>query len=121
MPVFVFPGLSINKIFDNGLKTPLRSPKVTAWCAVSRFGVIGPVLFSRKITGPSLSLSLVMLETYLRHKLEETGDEHDLVRFQQDGTTAQHFARISLVVLRRMFPGKLVSLRGKHRLVSALP
>ena len=40
-------------------------------------------------------------------------EEHDLgdVWFQQDGATA-HTARISLAVLRQMFPGRLVSLRG---------
>jgi hypothetical protein len=54
-----------------------------------------------------------MLETYLRHRLEEMVDEHDLrdVWFQQDGTTA-HTTRISLAVLRQMFPGRLVSLRS---------
>ena len=56
---------------------------------------------------------VVMLETYLHHRLEEIAEEHDLgdVWFQQDGATA-HTARISLAVLRQMFPGRLVSLRG---------
>lgn len=54
-----------------------------------------------------------MLETYLQHMLEEMAEEHDLgdVWFQQDGATA-HTARISLAVMRQMFPGRLVSLRG---------
>lgn len=40
-------------------------------------------------------------------------EEYDLedIWFQQDGATA-HTAQISLTVLRQMFPGWLVSLRG---------
>jgi len=54
-----------------------------------------------------------MLETYLRQRLEEMAEEHDLrdVWFQQDGAT-EHTTRISLAVLQQMFPGRLVSLRG---------
>ena len=51
---------------------------------------------------------VVMLETYLQHRLGKMAEEHDLgdVRFQQDT------ARISLAVLRQMVPGRLVSLTG---------
>jgi hypothetical protein len=50
-----------------------------------------------------------MLETFLRPRLDNVDTEH--VCFQQDGATA-HTARRSLGVLREMFPGRLISLRG---------
>jgi len=50
-----------------------------------------------------------MLETFLRPKLDDVDTEH--VWFQQGGATA-HTARGSLGVLREMFPGRLISLRG---------
>lgn len=94
---------------------PLHSPKVTVWCGVSQFGVIGPYFFedeNRTVTVTSARY-VVMLETYLQHRLEEMAEDHNLedVWFQQDGATA-HTARISLGVLKQMFPGRLVSLRG---------
>jgi len=51
-----------------------------------------------------------MLENFLRPQLEEM-DVAD-AWFQQDGATA-HTAWRSMQVLREMFPGKLISLRGK--------
>lgn len=50
-----------------------------------------------------------MLETFLRPKLNDVDTEH--IWFQQDGATA-HTVRRSLGVLREMFPGRLISLRG---------
>lgn len=50
-----------------------------------------------------------MLEHFLRPKKEEVGVEN--VWFQQDGATA-HTSRRSMDILRKMFPGRLVSLRG---------
>ena len=53
-----------------------------------------------------------MLQNFLQPRMEEIVEAEGLgdVWFQQDGATA-HTARISLNVLRRMFPGRLVSLR----------
>lgn len=55
---------------------------------------------------------IMMLETYLQHMLKEMAEEHDLndVWFQQDGITS-HTVRISISVLRQMFPRRLVFLR----------
>jgi hypothetical protein len=50
-----------------------------------------------------------ILEAFLHPKLEDVDTEH--VWFQQDGATA-YTARRSLGVLREMFPGHLISLRG---------
>ncbi|KAL4084247.1 hypothetical protein QTP88_028072 [Uroleucon formosanum] len=88
---------------------PLHSPKVTVCCSVSQFGVIGPYFFedeNRTVTVTSARY-VVMLVTYLQHRLEEMAEDHDLedVWFQQDGATA-HTARISLGVLQQMFPGR---------------
>ncbi|XP_039294955.1 uncharacterized protein LOC120353834 [Nilaparvata lugens] len=94
---------------------PLNSPKVTVWCAVSQFGVIGPYFFEDdNITVTVTSERYVtMLQTFLQPKLEELAEEQDLgeIWFQQDGATA-HTARISMDLLREMFPGRLISLRG---------
>ena len=49
-----------------------------------------------------------MLQNFLRPKLDELEEE---VWFQQDGATA-HTSRRSLSILREMFPGHLISLRG---------
>ena len=90
---------------------PLHSPRVTVWCAVADFGVIGPYFFEEG--GATVTVTadryVQMLETFLRPKLDDVDAEH--VWFQQDGATA-HTARRSLGVLREMFPGRLISLRG---------
>jgi len=49
-----------------------------------------------------------MLQNFLRPKVDELEDD---VWFQQDGATA-HTSRRSLLILREMFPGCLISLRG---------
>jgi hypothetical protein len=54
-----------------------------------------------------------MLENFLQPKLDELFNEHgaENVWFQQDGATV-HTSRRSLGILREMFPGHVVSLRG---------
>jgi hypothetical protein len=61
-------------------KRPLHSPKVTVWCTVSQFGVIGPYFFEEDNRTATVTSTryVVMLETYLRHRLEEMVDEYDL-------------------------------------------
>jgi hypothetical protein len=56
-----------------------------------------------------------MLENFLRPKLDDLFDDHEAenVWFQQDGATA-HTSRRSLGILREMFPGHVVSLRGRR-------
>lgn len=94
---------------------PLHSPKVTVWCCISEFGVWGPYFFQDN--GATVTVNAnrycVMLENFLRPRVDalvgEHGQEH--VWFQQDGATA-HTARRSMAILREMFPGHVVSLRG---------
>jgi hypothetical protein len=54
-----------------------------------------------------------MLENFFRPKLDDLFDEHGAENawFQQDGATA-HTSRRLLRILRKMFPGHVVSLRG---------
>jgi hypothetical protein len=59
-----------------------------------------------------------MLENFLRPKLN-LFDEHGAENvFHQDGATA-HTSHRSLGILRGMFPGHVVSLRGGHRVATA--
>ena len=94
---------------------PLYSPKLTVWCAISQFGVIGAYFFEEDRVTVTVNFEhyVAMLHNYLQARMEEIIENEGLgvVWFQQDGATA-HTARISLNILRHMFPGRLVSLRG---------
>lgn len=94
-------------------ETPLRSPKV--WCSVSQYGVIGPYFFEENNMTVNVTSAryVVTLEIYLKKRLDEMAEEHDLgdVWFLQDGPTA-HTAQISLAVLQKIFPRRLVPVRG---------
>ena len=59
---------------------PLHSPKVTVWCAMSQFGVIGPNIFEDENRTATVTSAryVVMLETNLQHRLEEMAEKHDL-------------------------------------------
>jgi hypothetical protein len=90
---------------------PLNSPRVTIWCAVADFGVIGSYFFEEG--GATVTVTahwyVEMLETFPCPILDDVDTEH--MWFQQDGATA-HTARCLLGVLREMFPERLISLRG---------
>lgn len=92
---------------------PLHSPKVTVWCAIFNFGVIGPYFFEEN--GETVTVNsdryCVMLRNFLQPKLGELFHGLENVWFQQDGATA-HTARRSLTLAREMFPGHVISLRG---------
>ena len=66
----------------------LHSPRVTVWCPVANFGVIGPYFFEEGGAKVSVTVHryVEMLETFLRPKLDDVDTEH--VWFQQDGATA---------------------------------
>jgi hypothetical protein len=88
-----------------------HSPRVTVWCVVADFGVIGPYFFEKG--GATITVTadrcVEMSEIFLRPKLDDMDTEY--VWFQQDVATADR-ARRSLGVLREMFLGRLISLRG---------
>jgi hypothetical protein len=85
-------------------------------CAIFEFGVWGPYFFFEEddvtVTVTS-DRYCAMLQNFLRPKLNDLLYDHgaENVRFQQDGTTTHTSCR-SLGILREMFPGHVVSLRG---------
>ena len=90
---------------------PFHCPQVTVWCAVAEFGIWGPYLFEEYVTVTVNSDRYCeMLQTFLRPKLNMLHNM-DNAWFQQDGATAHTFQR-AMGILREMFPGHLISLRG---------
>jgi hypothetical protein len=93
---------------------PLHSEKVTVWCGVARFGVIGPFFFENQ-TGTTVTVNaeryVDMIQNFLVTRLQQLGIEMDSVWFQQDGATA-HTANLSMNALRDLFPGHLISRFG---------
>lgn len=91
---------------------PLHSPKVTVWCAVSSSRLIGPYFFEGE-DGETVTVTAAryvnMLEN-LRPEIDRLQTRGN-IWFQQDGATA-HTARISMALLREMFPGRLISRFG---------
>ena len=79
---------------------------------MSRLGVVGPYFFEEGCETVTVTSNRYceMLQNFLRPRLEEFDDSEGFW-FQQDGTTA-HTARRSLGILRKMFPSRLISLRG---------
>jgi len=90
---------------------PLHSEKVTVWCAVSAFGVLGPYFFENA-TGQSVTVTsdryVELLREFLNDELRRQRVDTRLVWFQQDGATA-HTARNSMAVVRGMFPEHVIS------------
>ena len=89
---------------------------MTVWCAVFNFGVLGPYFFEEDDVTVTVNSDryCAMLQNFFQPQLGEIfNDEHgaDNVWFQQDGATA-HTSRRSLSLLREMFPGHVISLRG---------
>lgn len=92
---------------------PLHAEKVTVWCGVATFGIIGPYFFqenNRTVTVNS-ERYLQMLETFLTAELRRLGVNNNEIWFQQDGATS-HTARRVMAFLRNMFPGRLLSRNG---------
>lgn len=94
---------------------PLHSPRVTVWCAISKFFVWGPYFFEEDGLTVTVNSDRYchMIETFLRPKLNQFVEDHEEAEiwFQQDGATA-HTARRSTETLRQLFPDRLLSLRG---------
>jgi hypothetical protein len=92
----------------------LHRSKVTVWCIVSSSGLIGPY-FIENDGGLTTTVKSVryagMLEKFVAHELHNFPEQIDNTRFQQDGATA-HTARISMVVVRRLFDNRVISRDG---------
>ena len=86
-------------------------PQVTVWCAVAEFGIWSPYFFEEDVTVTVNSDRYCeMLKTFLRPKLNMLHKMNN-AWFQQDGATAHTF-QCAMGLLREMFPGHLISLRG---------
>ena len=91
---------------------PFHSSKVTEWCAISSFGIMGPYFFEDErgkavtVTGPHYIHMLENLSSELaRHPVTEE------MFFQQDGATS-HTARDSMAAVRNLFPNHIISRYG---------
>lgn len=91
---------------------PLHSDKVTVWCAVSAFGIFGPFFFEENdLTVTVTSQRYQQLLRNFEQQLHDEGVDMGRIWFQQDGATA-HTARESMTIVRRMFPGRVISKFG---------
>lgn len=93
-------------------KVPLHSAKVTVWCAVSAFRIFGPFFFEENgLTVTVTSQRYQQVLRKLERQFRNVGVDRDRIWFQQDGATS-HTARESMAILRRMFPGRVISKFG---------
>lgn len=95
-------------------QTPLHSPRVSVWCAMSSAGIIGPYFF-QTARGHTVTINSARYSEMIRHfftpALQEFDGYNDQTWFQQDGATA-HTAQVSMEAVRALFPGKLISKFG---------
>jgi hypothetical protein len=93
---------------------PLHSNKLTVWCGIASFGVLGPYFFEEN-EGAALTVTsecyIRMLFNSCEPQIRCRGIDLSSVWFQQYGTTA-HTARPSMSVLREMFPQHVTSHGG---------
>lgn len=94
-------------------QSPLHSQKVTVWCGLSSFGILGPYFF--KDSGHAVTVNaehyMAKLNEFLLPELHWCLNDIRLVSFQQDGTTS-HTAQISMQTVQEMFPGHVISRNG---------
>jgi hypothetical protein len=92
---------------------PLRSSKVTVWCAIYSFPIIGPYFFEddreRAVTVTGLRY-VHMLENFLGPELASHPVTEETF-FQQDGAT-NHTARYSVAAVRILFPSHVIPRYG---------
>ena len=93
---------------------PLHSPKVTVWCGVSGFGIIGPYFFQNdndQTVTVNSQRYVAMLRDFLLPQLRRRRLLRRQLWFQQDGATS-HTARESMRTVNDMFPGRIMSRNG---------
>ena len=92
---------------------PLHSQKVTVWCGVAQFGIIGPYFFEEDNSTVTVTSAryIEMLNRFLLPELRRRRVNMQQIWFQQDGATA-HTARASMQVLCDIFPQHLISRFG---------
>jgi hypothetical protein len=90
---------------------PLHISKVTVWCAVSSFGIIGPYFFQDDDNGQAFTISAECYTNMLEHFLAPIINclpQHEALWFQQDRATA-HTACISMTTICNLFPHRVIS------------
>lgn len=92
---------------------PLHSAKVTVWCVISSFGVIGPY-FCEDYNGNAVKVTsqhyVNMWENFFISELARHPVNEDTF-FQQDRATS-HTASASMERLRNLFPEHVISRNG---------
>lgn len=92
----------------------LHPQKVTVWCGICSFGILGPYFFEDERGNPVTVNSeryVEMLQTFLLDAIRQLQLPLDVTWYQQDGARP-HTSNMSMEVLREMFPGRLLSQRG---------
>lgn len=95
-------------------ETPLHSPKVTVWAAISSRGIIGPYFFENN-NGQTVTVNsdryAAMIRDFFGPALQAFDGFDDQWWFQQDGATS-HTSNTAIEAVRELFPDKLISRRG---------
>lgn len=95
-------------------QTPLHSPKVTVWAAISSRGIIGPYFFENN-NGLTVTVNsnryAAMIRDFFGPALQAFDDFNDQWWFQQDGATS-HTSNTAIEAVRELFPDRLISRRG---------
>ena len=101
---------------DVVLEKPLHSQKITAWCAFSAKGIIGPFWFQQK-DGSAATITKERYTKMLDRFWIRLQDKHEkninVFWFQQDGATP-HTSNIAIEWLQKHFCGRVVSRKTEH-------
>ena len=92
---------------------PLHSVKCTAWCAISRHGIIGPYWFEddeEKAVTINSERYIAIFSKFYRALGLKRGVDRDSQWFQQNGATP-HTSNVNLHWLDQHFPGRIISRR----------
>ena len=93
---------------------PFRSERVTVWCAVGEFGVLGPYFFEDE-DGSAVTITTCLLHwnvgKFPAPQQNELAADVEDTWFQQDGATA-HTAQRTMRYLREVVPRHIISHHG---------
>lgn len=95
-------------------QTPLHSPKVTVWAALSASVIIGPYFFEDQRSRPvtvNTQRYIAMLQNFFAPALQDYSGFNQRTWFQQDGATC-HTSNDSIAAVREIFGQKVISKRG---------
>ena len=93
---------------------PVHSEKLTVWCGIASFGVLGPYFFEDNEGAAVIVTSkryVAILHNFCERELRRQGIDLSSVWFQQNGATA-HTGRALMSVLWEMFPQHIISCGG---------